>query len=104
MEPPEADLRQDNGMNGKGRIRLRRMRPYVGIVARDYRVDSTRLPRRSVPRSIRVVCQGYFRTTGWRSGCQGVPRRATALSCSSSLRMMATSATLPGLPRLRNRS
>ena len=32
-------------------------------------------------------------------GTQGVPRRATALSMSSSLRITATNATLPGFPR-----
>ena len=33
---------------------------------------------------------------------QGVPRRATACSCSSSFRISATRAALPGLPRRRN--
>lgn len=33
------------------------------------------------------------------SGTQGLPRRATALNCKSSLRMTATTETLPGLPR-----
>ena len=30
---------------------------------------------------------------------QGVPRRANALSCNSSLRITATKAKLPGFPR-----
>ena len=32
-------------------------------------------------------------------GTQGVPRRANALSCNSSLRITATKAKLPGFPR-----
>ena len=52
---------------------------------------------------VKVGCQGLLR--GWVGNqvAMGCPRRATALSCSSSLRMMATRATFPGLPRSRNR-
>ena len=34
------------------------------------------------------------------NGTHGVPRRARAFSCNSSLRITATKATLPGFPRL----
>ena len=34
-------------------------------------------------------------------GTHGVPRRARAFSCNSSLRITATRATLPGFPRWR---
>ena len=53
--------------------------------------------------SIRVQCQAlsgvYEDMIGTDFGTQGVPRRATAFNCSSSLRMTATTATLPGFPR-----
>ena len=55
------------------------------------------------PNSIRVECQDMRLIQedmiGTDFGSQGVPRRATAFNCSSSLRMTATTATLPGFPR-----
>ena len=57
-------------------------------------------------RSICVGCQGFgwfwFQGAVALEGCQGVPRRATAWSCSSSLRITATRATFPALPRCRS--
>ena len=63
--------------------------------------------REQAGKSIRVKCQaGSARRDRVLLLCsftQGVRRRATALSCSSSFRATAVTATLPGLPRFRRR-
>ena len=50
---------------------------------------------------VSVLAVKGFQAAGAGSSIHGVPRRATALRCSRSLRITATRATLPGFPRCR---
>ncbi len=68
--------------------------------------EGRRAPYKPSPNSIRGRTSSFFGELPTRfvytaDGTHGVPRRARAFNCNSSLRITATKATLPGFPRWR---